>query len=45
MAKGQKRNSREMKKPKATKTAAPAAASSSVVSRGMQSLVTLKKKP
>lgn len=45
MAKGQKRNSRELKKPKATKTVAPAAAASTVVSRGIQSLVGPRKKP
>lgn len=45
MAKGQKRSNRELKKPKATKAVAPAAAASSVVSRGIQSLVGPKKKP
>lgn len=43
MAKSQKRSGREAKKPKSTKTVA-AAAATSVVSRGMQSLVTPKKK-
>jgi len=43
MAKGQKRNSREAKKPKASKPATPAAAQS-LVSRGITSLVTPKKK-
>ncbi len=43
MAKGQKRNNRELKKPKSSKTAA-APAASTLVSKGMQSLVTPKKK-
>jgi hypothetical protein len=43
MAKGQKRNSREAKKPKASKPATTAAAPS-LASRGISSLITPKKK-